>query len=391
MDPWFLDNLRQLVEFESVHRARVRRAQHPAGRDAARGQAHGVLRHAASAALTGKSEQEIRSIAQGGRGRARPTSSSTPAPRSSSPSPPTTTRPTSRRTSPARPTGRKVDHPGRRAQPHRPGHRVRLLLRARHPARCEELGIEAIMVNCNPETVSTDYDTSDKLYFEPLTYEDVLNVIELEKPDGVIVQFGGQTPLKLALPLEKAGVPILGHLAGLDRPRRGPRPLRRAAGHARHRAARSTPRPPRSRRRSRSPSRSAIPLLVRPSYVLGGRAMEIVYDMGSLENYMQRGGQGLRGAPGPARPLPGGRLRVRRGRHLATASAPRSAGSCSTSRRRASTPGDSMARAAALPAQPRAARRHRRDHPDHRRRTSRSRASSTSSSRSSTTRSTSSR
>jgi carbamoyl-phosphate synthase large subunit len=74
----------------------------------------------------------------------------------------------------------------------------------------KSLGIEAIMINCNPETVSTDYDVADKLYFEPLTYEDVLNVIELEKPDGVIVQFGGQTPLKLALALEKAGVPIWG-------------------------------------------------------------------------------------------------------------------------------------------------------------------------------------
>ena len=74
----------------------------------------------------------------------------------------------------------------------------------------KEEGYETIMVNCNPETVSTDYDTSDKLYFEPLTMEDVLNIVDREKPDGVIVQFGGQTPLKLALPLERAGVPIIG-------------------------------------------------------------------------------------------------------------------------------------------------------------------------------------
>ncbi len=73
-----------------------------------------------------------------------------------------------------------------------------------------EVGVEAIMVNCNPETVSTDYDTSDRLYFEPLTFEDVLNIVEREKPRGVIVQFGGQTPLKLVVPLERAGVPILG-------------------------------------------------------------------------------------------------------------------------------------------------------------------------------------
>src|SRR5437867_5612815 len=74
----------------------------------------------------------------------------------------------------------------------------------------KELGVEAIMVNCNPETVSTDYDTSDRLYFEPLTFEDVLNIVEKERPLGVIVQFGGQTPLKLAVPLQQAGVPILG-------------------------------------------------------------------------------------------------------------------------------------------------------------------------------------
>src|SRR5205085_12351008 len=74
----------------------------------------------------------------------------------------------------------------------------------------KEAGFETIMVNCNPETVSTDYDTSDKLYFEPLTREDVLGIVEKEQPDGVIVQFGGQTPLKLAVPLERAGVPIIG-------------------------------------------------------------------------------------------------------------------------------------------------------------------------------------
>src|SRR5207253_10262957 len=74
----------------------------------------------------------------------------------------------------------------------------------------KEAGVEAIMVNCNPETVSTDYDTSDRLYFEPLTFEDVMNIVERERPRGVIVQFGGQTPLKLVVPLEKAGVPILG-------------------------------------------------------------------------------------------------------------------------------------------------------------------------------------
>jgi carbamoyl-phosphate synthase large subunit len=109
----------------------------------------------------------------------------------------------------ARVSTKKGDDSGRRAQPHRPGHRIRLLLRPCLLCPAED-GVESIMVNSNPETVSTDYDTSDKLYFEPLTREDVLHIVETEKPDGVIVQFGGQTPLNLATPLYQAGVPILG-------------------------------------------------------------------------------------------------------------------------------------------------------------------------------------
>ena len=90
-----------------------------------------------------------------------------------------------------------------------------------------ESGHDAVMVNCNPETVSTDYDISDRLYFEPLTVEDVLGVVDNERPEGVIVQFGGQTPLKIAAGLAEAGVPILGTSVDVHRPRRGPRPLRR--------------------------------------------------------------------------------------------------------------------------------------------------------------------
>ena len=137
----------------------------------------------------------------------------------------------------------------------------------------------------------------------------MLNVIELEKPDGVIMQFGGQTPLKLALPLEKAGVPI-GDLAGLHRSRRRPRPLRRAArdsldiAHPQYATAVSV------EEALEVAKKIGFPLMVRPSYVLGGRAMEIVYDMGSLEKLHATRGQGLRGAPRVARPLPGGRLRV---------------------------------------------------------------------------------
>jgi carbamoyl-phosphate synthase large subunit len=150
----------------------------------------------------------------------------------------------------------------------------------------KSLGIEAIMVNCNPETVSTDYDVADKLYFEPLTYEDVLNVIELEKPDGVIIQFGGQTPLKLALPLETAGVPIWGtspdsiDLAE-DRDRFGALLDSLDIPHPQYGTATSI------EAAIEVGKKIGFPLVVRPSYVLGGRAMEIVYDIASLEHYMQ--------------------------------------------------------------------------------------------------------
>ena len=149
-----------------------------------------------------------------------------------------------------------------------------------------DAGFETIMVNCNPETVSTDYDTSDRLYFEPLTLEDVLEIIEVEKPEGVIVQFGGQTPLKLAVALEAAGAPIIGtspdsidraedrerfeallEQLGLDRPAGD---VARSAEEAEKIAA-----------------RIGYPVLVRPSYVLGGRAMQIVQDVEGLRQYMR--------------------------------------------------------------------------------------------------------
>src|SRR5213593_2891278 len=146
-------------------------------------------------------------------------------------------------------------------------------------------GYETIMVNCNPETVSTDYDTSDRLYFEPLTLEDVLHIVREEKPNGVIVQFGGQTPLNLALDLQHAGVPIIGtspesiDLAE-DRKRFGDL-LRRL----------DIPQPQNGTAVTLEEARSVArqvgyPVLVRPSYVLGGRAMVIVYDESTLDNYM---------------------------------------------------------------------------------------------------------
>ena len=149
-----------------------------------------------------------------------------------------------------------------------------------------EDGFETIMVNCNPETVSTDYDTSDRLYFEPLTLEDILEIVNVEQPAGVIVQFGGQTPLKLAAALEAAGIPILGtspdmidlaedrerfqkmlHELGLKQP---PNRTARTEGDAIRLAA-----------------EIGYPLVVRPSYVLGGRAMEIVHEQKDLERYMR--------------------------------------------------------------------------------------------------------
>ena len=149
-----------------------------------------------------------------------------------------------------------------------------------------DAGVEAIMVNCNPETVSTDYDTSDRLYFEPLTFEDVMNIVERERPRGVIVQFGGQTPLKLVVPLERAGVPILGTPPDAidraeDRRRFSDLLDRLGLAQAPGSTARSY------EEASRIAAHIGYPVLVRPSYVLGGRAMQIVYDEADLQNYMK--------------------------------------------------------------------------------------------------------
>ena len=149
-----------------------------------------------------------------------------------------------------------------------------------------EDGFETIMINCNPETVSTDYDTSDRLYFEPLTFEDVMAVVDLEKPKGVIVQFGGQTPLKLANQLEAAGVPIIGT---------SPDAIDEAEDRERFQKLidkLSLIQPPNKTVRTQEQAVVAadnigFPLVVRPSYVLGGRAMEIVYDQDELKSYMR--------------------------------------------------------------------------------------------------------
>ncbi len=149
----------------------------------------------------------------------------------------------------------------------------------------KEDGYETIMVNCNPETVSTDYDTSDRLYFEPLTAEDILNIIEKENPQGVIVQFGGQTPLKLAATLDEEGINIIGT---------SPDNIDRAEDRERFKQVLhklDLKQPPNGTAKSYEQARTiaaqiGYPVLVRPSYVLGGRAMQIVYDEQSLSDYM---------------------------------------------------------------------------------------------------------
>ncbi|MBF8250892.1 MAG: carB, partial [Deltaproteobacteria bacterium] len=151
----------------------------------------------------------------------------------------------------------------------------------------KEDGFETIMVNCNPETVSTDYDTSDRLYFEPLTFEDVMNIVEKERPDGVIVQFGGQTPLKLAVSLEKAGVKIIGTSPeSIDRAEDRERFAELLNKLGLKQAENGIVRSPEEAQLVAE--RIGYPVMVRPSYVLGGRAMEIVYDSEALMSYMQK-------------------------------------------------------------------------------------------------------
>jgi len=278
IDPWFLENIRQIVEFE------------PAIRAAGLGDP-AVLRKAKQmgfadrriAVLTGRSELEVRSARLAAGIRATFKMVDTCAAEFVAHTPYLYS--TYEEEDEAPPTPReKVVILG--SGPNRIGQGIEFDYACVHAAfALREAGVEAIMVNCNPETVSTDYDTSDRLYFEPLTFEDVMNIVERERPRGVIVQFGGQTPLKLVVALEKAGVPILGTPPdAIDRAedRRRFADLLRRLGllQAPGDTARSF------EEAARIADSIAYPVLVRPSYVLGGRAMQIVYDEADLRTYM---------------------------------------------------------------------------------------------------------
>jgi carbamoyl-phosphate synthase large subunit len=279
IDPWFLDNIRQIVEYESAITAAglgdadvVRRAKQMGFADKRIGQ------------LTGATEEQVRHARV--RAGIKPVYKmvDTCAAEFVAHTPYLYSTYEEEDEAPA--TAReKVVILG--SGPNRIGQGIEFDYACVHAAfALRDAGVEAIMVNCNPETVSTDYDTSDRLYFEPLTFEDVMNIVERERPRGVIVQFGGQTPLKLVVPLERAGVPILGTPPDAidraeDRRRFSDLLDRLGLAQAPGSTARSY------EEASRIANTIGYPVLVRPSYVLGGRAMQIVYDEADLQNYMK--------------------------------------------------------------------------------------------------------
>jgi carbamoyl-phosphate synthase large subunit len=287
IDPWFLDNIKQIVDYEGVIRAQAAEAGQaapvpPETLRAAKQMGSSDIR---LAQLTGRTEAQIREARHAAG--IRPVYKMVDTCGAEFPA----------FTPYLYSTYEEQDESGVTARrkvmilgggPNRIGQGIEFDYCCVHAAfALKEDGFETIMVNCNPETVSTDYDTSDKLYFEPLTLEDVLSIVENEKPEGVIVQFGGQTPLKLAVPLEQAGVPILGT---------SPDAIDRAEDRERFAALLSKlgfRQPPNGIARSVNEAvlvadRLGYPVLVRPSYVLGGRAMEIVYAHEDLRRYMER-------------------------------------------------------------------------------------------------------
>src|SRR5262245_14567669 len=279
IDPWFLENLREIVEFEGdIAREALgdplvlRRAKQMGFADRRIGE------------LTGSSEGDVRQLrlAQGLRATFKTVDTCAAEFEAYTPY----LYSTYEEEDEAPPTPRpKVVILG--SGPNRIGQGIEFDYCCVHAAfALRDLGVEAIMVNCNPETVSTDYDTSDRLYFEPLTLEDVLNIVERERPLGVIVQFGGQTPLKLAVPLRDLGVPILGTSPdAIDCAEDRQRFSALLTDLGLNQAAGATAR---SLEEARGiAAATGYPVLVRPSYVLGGRAMRLVHDAEDLDAYMR--------------------------------------------------------------------------------------------------------
>jgi carbamoyl-phosphate synthase large subunit len=281
IDPWFLENIRQIVDFEE----RLRAAPAPLQTEVLRAAKHLGFSDARVGQLTDRSESEVRSARQ--RAGIAPVYKMVDTCGAEFPAftPYLYSTYEDEDESGSTPRRKVVILGG---GPNRIGQGIEFDYCCVHAAfALKEDGCETIMVNCNPETVSTDYDTSDKLYFEPLTFEDVLAIVEREQPEGVIVQFGGQTPLKLAVPLERAGVRILGTSSdSIDRAEDRQRfaellvklRLRQPANGIALSVAEA----------AKVAERLGYPVLVRPSYVLGGRAMEVVYEEESLRRYMER-------------------------------------------------------------------------------------------------------
>ncbi len=278
IDPWFLENIREIVEFEAVIAARGLTDAETLRQAKQMGFADRRI-----AELCGKTEAEIRTLRLQAGIRATFKMVDTCAAEFEAHTPYLYS--TYEEEDEAPPTPRdKVVILG--SGPNRIGQGIEFDYACVHAAfALKETGVEAIMVNCNPETVSTDYDTSDRLYFEPLTFEDVMNIVERERPRGVIVQFGGQTPLKLTVPLERAGVSILGTPPdAIDRAEDRQRFAALLAELGLQQAPGSTARS--YEEAERIAQSIGYPVLVRPSYVLGGRAMQIVYDREDLQRYM---------------------------------------------------------------------------------------------------------
>ena len=287
IDPWFIEQIRDIVEFEALLVAECGRGVEGLISNELLGQAKGLgFADERIAYLTGCSATALRRRrADAPRGTARVTYKRVDTCAAEFEAQTPYLYSTYERECESRPTDRKkVMILG--GGPNRIGQGIEFDYCCVHAAMAlREEAVETIMVNCNPETVSTDYDTSDRLYFEPLTEEDVLNIIECERPLGVVLQFGGQTPLKLALPLSQAGVKILGTSPdAIDRAedRERFRDLLNKLGlrQAESGTARSV------EEAVRIAAAITYPVMVRPSYVLGGRSMQIVYDEAGLLEYM---------------------------------------------------------------------------------------------------------